>query len=43
MHIPPKSAEVRKTPADFAFVGNCAPLEFARDIHLSDDSSEIYL
>ena len=39
MQVPPKSAEVRKTPAGFAFMGNCAPLEFVRDIHLSDDSS----
>ena len=43
MQVPPKSAEVRTTPAGFAFIGNHTPLEFARDIHLSDDSSEIYL
>ena len=29
MQVPPKSAEVRKAPAGFAFMGNCAPLEFA--------------
>ena len=28
MHIPPKSAEVRKTPADFAFSGDQPPALF---------------
>lgn len=29
MQVPPKSAEVRKTPAGFAFMENHTPLEFA--------------
>ena len=39
MQVPPKSAEVRTTPAGFAFMENHTPPEFVRDIHLSDDSS----